>query len=220
MSSPLSGAQFVSLERKKQQALRGGTNLRAFSRQHLVPRMVEFEQLRFRARGRPEEIDAAAIEESFSLLLSWKHGVEEMSEQQLMALGPAGKAPWRQGPVSPLTASHAPLDAVAVPRALKRFFEWIQSPSFSQLHPLEQLTLSQMRLLEIYPFSGCEPAIFAFSCYYLLAADHLLPWYDPAELPRLEQAWEEAFQLNTEPMLRFHLDACERAYDRLTELPA
>jgi hypothetical protein len=99
---------------------------------------------------------------------------------------------------------------------MDRFFEWVRSPSFADMHAVAQMSLSQMRLYEINPFLHHSPLIVSlFSHYFLLKGEYLVPLYEIKELPKFYQALEEAFQLSSEALVRFNVQACQRAYEHV-----
>lgn len=131
---------------------------------------------------------------------------------------PDARPSYRQSEGKPLTPSHHPLDAVRIPGAIDRFFEWVRSPSFAEMHPVEQMSLAQMRLYEIDPFQNHSPLIVSlFSHYFLFHGEYLVPLYEIREVSRFYQALEEAFQLSSEPLVRLNVEACHRAYEFVLE---
>lgn len=132
-------------------------------------------------------------------------------------LVPAGEgSALRRQEAKPISSWHQPLAPAAIEKALQRFFEWSQSPAFGELHALEQTTLAQVRLYEIYPFERmCEPAVSFFSFSYLGAGGYLPPLYQVEELPAFYDALDQAFNFSTEQLIKLNLQACQRAYGML-----
>ena len=123
---------------------------------------------------------------------------------------------YRQSSSQPLTSTHQPVDPALIPGAMDRFFEWVRSPSFGDMHAVAQMSLSQMRLYEIGPFVDHSPLIVSlFSYYFLLKGKYLVPLYEVGEVPRFYQALKEAFQLSSEALVRFNVQACQRAYEHV-----
>ena len=120
----------------------------------------------------------------------------------------------RHQPLPPMSPGHQPLDPLILPAALHRFFEWTSSPSFAEMHVVEQMTVSQIRLHEISPFRHLSgTTISLFSYLFLLAGGYLLPLYELNELPEFYGALTKAFAFSTQDLVGFNLGACERAYD-------
>jgi hypothetical protein len=108
------------------------------------------------------------------------------------------------------------LDPTAVPRALVRFFEWTASEAFAEMHALEQMTLCQIRLYEIWPFesySGLAADFFSLRALYLKTS--LLPLLSVDRASDFQEALSEAFGFVTKPLVDFYLRACERACDHI-----
>jgi hypothetical protein len=121
---------------------------------------------------------------------------------------------YRQEPVQPVNPAHQPLDTAIIPTAVERFFEWVQSPSFEEIHAIEQMTLSQIRLCEIQPFpEHSHLTVSLFCLFFLLRRGYLMPLFRVTELEDFHRALEQAFLFSTEDLVRFNLRACERSYE-------
>ena len=124
-----------------------------------------------------------------------------------------------QGPQ--LFGKHSPLSPQFVEKALSRFFVWVSSDSYSEIHPVKQSILCQLRLLEIMPLSSYSRLVSViFSHYFLTRTDHLLPTYDEHEMALYEEALVEALDFSTDSLVELHLGACLRSYDRVLGRPA
>lgn len=121
---------------------------------------------------------------------------------------------FRQTETRPLFPSHQPLRPKAVERAVERFFEWIQSPGFGEIHPAAQMAVVQARLLEIHPFDtdGYRPATI-FSSFFPLSCGLLLPVPPESSWEEWKPAVESALGFATEPLTRWNLQACLHAYE-------
>ena len=98
--------------------------------------------------------------------------------------------------------------------ALDRFFEWTSSPGFAELHVVAQVTVTQVRLHEIYPFGeGTEVAVSLLAHWFLLAQGYLLPAYRFADAAEFDQALEAGLDFRTEDLVNLNLRALGRAYD-------
>ncbi|MDA2927752.1 Fic family protein [Acidobacteria bacterium AH-259-G07] len=209
------------MNKKKQMLAAGRTDLGSLIQKYLVPRLLQFELSEERQQIFPSsetEIPSAQAEVMFSFLLQLDKPVGDLDQANLLQLYNFLVAdepnPYRQSPLEPLTSTHAPLDPWMVPRAIERFFEWVQSPSFAEMHAVEQMTVAQIRLYEIYPFAKYSGiTVSAFSYYFLVADGYLVPLYETRELPEFHQALKQAFAFSTEDLVRFNVRACERAYE-------
>lgn len=215
--------QFASLDNQKQLLSRQVTDLRSLIRSDLAPQLLEYELQKVRQQvpqSAETELPRSQAEAMFSALLGLDKAIEALDSTDLLHLyqflGAADRNPYRQHPSQPLTSTHQPVDPALVPRAIERFFEWVQSPSFSDLHAIEQMTLSQMRLCEIQPFPrDSQLTISLFSHYFLLKQEYLVPLHQVGELSQFYQALGQAFLFSSEALIGFNLQACQRAYDHV-----
>jgi hypothetical protein len=203
---------FVSLDRQQSRGLTQ-ENLSAGVREHLLFNLLEFELAKVApeptlVRPRAQEMAAAVVKPDKDLsrvdgndLVNLYHVVSDT--QQI----------YRQEPVQPANPAHHPFDPAMIPTAIGRFFEWVQSPSFEEMHAVEQMTLSQIRLCEIQPFPEHSHLTVSFFClFFLLRRGYLMPLYRVEELEDFNRALEQAFLLSTEDLVRFNARACERSY--------
>jgi hypothetical protein len=104
--------------------------------------------------------------------------------------------------------------------SLRRFFDWVQADGFREMHPVEKMTLCQIRLCEILPFQWCSvPLAMVFSWCFLLEKKYLVPSYPMAQRMDFDEALGQAFSFSTSELLAFNLDACQRSYpEDLTSL--
>ena len=217
--------QFLPLNRKKaaldQRA--GSSELSDLIRKQLAPPLIEFELSKVRQQHSSSptgEPSLGQMETMLDHLVSFDTKIERLDLADLLQLHrflvPEDRCLLRQHPISPLSPSHEPLPPVLISSALSRFFEWSQSPGFAELHAVEQMTLSQMRLYEIYPFeSFSEITISLFSYYFLLADGYLLPLYEMVEVAECSSALDSAFAFSTQSLINLNLRACQRAYQAL-----
>jgi len=213
--------QFHSLDQKKQRLGGQESDLQALIREHLILHSSNAESssnnLPYLATS-AEEISTSQASTMFSFLLELDRKIEELDASALLGLyhslvaEPAGG--YRNEEVQPLISSHVPLAPSGIVPALDRFFEWVRSPSFSEMHPVQQMTLSQIRLCEIYPFSRhCQVTISIFSSYFLLAQVFLPPLYRADQSSDFRRALEQALLFSTQPLIDLNFEACRRAYD-------
>ncbi len=222
MDFPLKTAvQFHSLDQKKQRWAAQESDLQALIREHLILHFSNAESssdhLPYLATS-AEEISTSQASTMFSFLLELDRKIEELDASALLglyhSLVPEPSGDYRSEEVQPLTTSHVPLAPSGIASALDRFFEWVRSPSFSEMHPVQQMTLSQIRLCEIYPFSRhCQVTISIFSSYFLLAQVFLPPLYRADQSADFHRALEQAFLFSTQPLIDLNFEACRRAYD-------
>ncbi|MCZ6770055.1 MAG: Fic family protein [Acidobacteria bacterium] len=198
-------------------------DLRSLIHKELAPQLIEYEL--GKVSHQVPQLDESEVPRSqaaamFSAVLGLDKALEELDSSDLFHLydwvGADQRNPYRQTPSQPLTSTHEPVEAALVPRAVDRFFEWVRSPSFADLHAIQQMSLSQMRLYEIHPFPKySQLTVSLFSYYFLLKADYLVPLYEVGELAKFYQALGQAFMLSSEALVHFNLQACQRAYEHV-----
>ncbi len=219
----------ASLDEQKQRLGKRTTDLRSLIDHYLAPTLLKYELSKVCAPGEvgspgPEagqpEVSRSQAEVLLSAVMDLTKAMDELDSTDLLhlqeLLGPDQEHSYRQSSSQPLTSTHQPVDPALIPGAMDRFFEWVRSPSFADMHAVEQMSLSQMRLYEINPFLHHSPLIVSlFSHYFLLKSEYLVPLYEVKELPKFYQALEEAFQLSSEALVRFNVQACQRAYEHV-----
>jgi len=222
-------AQLASLDQQQQRLGKRTTDLRSLIDHHLAPTLLKYELSKVgdpSGTGAPSpeqgqrEVSRTQAEGLLSAVMDLTKAMDELDSTDLLDLHallvPDQENSYRQSSSQPLTSTHQPVDPALIPGAMDRFFEWVRSPSFADMHAVEQMSLSQMRLYEINPFLHHSPLIVSlFSHYFLLKGEYLVPLYEIKELPKFYQALEEAFQLSSEALVRFNVQACQRAYEHV-----
>ncbi len=221
-------AQLASLDEQRHRLGKRTTDIRSLIDHYLVPPLLEFElgKVGDPHAGAPgseqglKKVSLSQGEVLFSALMDLTKAVEELDSTDLLHLQelliPDQENSYRKSSIQPLTSTHEPVDPALIPGAMDRFFEWVRSPSFAEMHAVEQMSLSQMRLYEINPFVHHSPLIVSlFSHYFLLKGEYLVPLYQVEELAKFYQALKEAFQLSSEALVRFNLQGCQRAYEHV-----
>jgi len=222
-------AQLASLDQQKQRLGKRTTDLRSLIDHYLAPTLLKYELSKVGdpgGTGAPSpdqgqrEVSRSQAEGLLSAVMDLTKAMDELDSTDLLDLQellvPDQENSYRQSSSQPLTSTHQPVDPALIPGAMDRFFEWVRSPSFADMHAVEQMSLSQMRLYEINPFLHHSPLIVSlFSHYFLLKGEYLVPLYEIKELPKFYQALEEAFQLSSEALVRFNVQACQRAYEHV-----
>lgn len=203
--------RFAALARKKQLFEAGNPDSYELLRQRILPGLAEFEGLR---GGLAEP----AVAGGFRFLLRLAQGGKRPDREGLIALRdaviPGTKAGLRLVPAEPLSPAHAPLEPGAVGPALDRYFEWSRSPGFTEMHVVEQVTVTQIRLHEIYPFGeGTEVAVSLLAHWFLLAQGYLLPAYRFADTAEFDRALQAGLEFRTEDLVNLNLRALGRAYN-------
>ena len=216
-------AQLSSLDEQRDLLGKRTTDLRSLIDHYLAPPLLDYELGKV-DRKCPEqgqtEVSRSQGEVLLSAVMDLTKAIDELEPTDLLHLQelliPDQEDSYRKSSIQPLSTTHEPVDPVLIPGAMDRFFEWVRSPSFADMHAVAQMSLSQMRLYEIDPFVHHSPLIVSlFSYYFLLKGKYLVPLYEVEELPRFYQALKEAFQLSSEALVRFNVQACQRAYEHV-----
>ena len=164
-------AQLASLDEQRQRLGKRTTDLRSLIDLYLAPHLLEYELSKVRDLGgaaapgpdRGPTVSRSQGEALFSAVMDLTKGIDELDSTDLLHLQelliPDQENSYRQDSIQPLTSTHEPVDPALIPGATDRFFEWVRSPSFSDMHAVEQMSLSQMRLYEINPFVHHSPLI-------------------------------------------------------------
>ncbi len=221
MTSPLrSFLQFAPLERKLRQIAEKSPDWKSQIKALAGRPLIEYE-LAKAGRWDTTAPDASRLAACLDVVTGPAPRVNELKQADLLQfqtliLDSVSEATeFRQGSGPRISEGHVCLDPAAIPRALARFFEWMASQAFAEMHGLEQMTLCQVRLYEISPFeaySGLTADFFSLRVLYLKMS--LLPLFSVEETSEFQEALSEAFGFVTKPLVDFYLRACERTCDQ------
>ena len=113
------------------------------------------------------------------------------------------------GPFRPAPAEHVPVLIESVCR-------WLTAESFAELNPLEQASITHLRLLEIHPFerANLETALVAASLFPLRSQmPPIIIKQEDSSLYRA--AVEEGARMNTRPMVELMAVAMEKSLSEM-----
>ena len=219
-------AEFAALKRCQRRLKALGQAAAQVNRTLLAEPVGSFEALRCSRFSWDPGLDSKTIEKALHCVLDWSKELAELSPDDLYELhsliprSDPGRG-LRQKKGSELFGKLSPLAPEFAEKALSRFFVWVSSDSYAEIHPVKQSILCQLRLLEIMPFSRYSHLVSViFSHYFLTRTDHLLPTYEEHELVLYEEALVEALDFSTDSLVELHLGACLRSYARVLGLPA
>ena len=216
----------AALRRSRIRLKATGQSADQVNRTVLAEPVSRFEALRCSRFSWDPGLDSKTIQQLLHCVLDWKKELAELNLGDLFGLhsliprtDPGRGLRHNNGPQ--LFGEHSPLSPEFVEKALSRFFVWVSSDSYSEIHPVKQSILCQLRLLEIMPFSSYNHLVSViFSHYFLTRTDHLLPTYEEHEMALYEAAIVEAFDFSTDSLVELHLKACLRSYTRILGPPA
>ena len=220
-----SAAQFAALKRSQKRLRALGQWADQVNRTVLAEPVGSFEALRCSRFSWDPGLDSKTIEKLLHCVLDWSKELAELSPDELFELhaliprtDPGRGLRQNKGPE--LFGKHSPLSPELLEKALSRFFVWVSSDSYAEIHPVKQSILCQLRLLEIMPFSRYSHLVsLIFSDYFLTRTDHLLPTYEEHEMALYEEAFLEALNFSTDSLVELHLGACLRSYTQILGQP-
>ncbi len=180
-------------------------------------REQQIEQARLRSDG---EIDERRMFDAARLVSSWadetdaKLTVERLFELHRVLISAfPGEDVLRKSEPLPINAMHDPTPALLLPRMLDNAFDWFTTPSFGELHAVEQATVVYLRLLDLHPFPSLTEttALLAASFYTERAGlPPLIVFADDATLARFTNVLEAAFRILTQPLVEFFAEMLTR----------
>ena len=211
----------AALRRSRIRLKATGQSADQVNRTVLAEPVSRFEALRCSRFCWDPGLDSKTIQQLLHCVLDWKKELAELNLGDLFGLhsliprtDPGRGLRHNNGPQ--LFGKHPLLLPELIEKALSRFFVWVSSDGYAEIHPLEQSILCQLRLLEISPFSSHSHLVSViFSYYFLTRTGHLLPTYEEHEMALYEAAMVEALDFSTASLVELNLGACLRSYDRV-----
>jgi len=219
VSTPFDPAvSLTGLDQNKEALGQAGVDVGSLILNNLVPELVKFEVGRNGQKvGKESEALGSRLKTMLVSLLNQDQEVARLSPQHLLdlyrLLQPTPAVTYRAEPVAPISPAHEPMDAEMIPGAMERFFGWVQSPGFTELHAIQQMTVAQMRLFQIHPFSeGSQEVVSVFSQYFLVRNGYLPALLRLEDIASFYQALDQAFQFSSETLLQLNIGATQRSY--------
>ena len=173
-------------------------------------RELHFKQALERMEGQQE---AARLVEAADLVSTWAREPEAALDldrlgrlyQVLTGLSDP-ENPLRTSEAQKLSAYHDPAPAAILPRLLDNAVDWFRTPSFGEIHAVEQAALVHLRLYDLQPFQTdhAEMAVLAASFYIERSGlPRLIIFADEATVTRYRAAIDAAFRMLTQPLVEF-----------------
>lgn len=120
----------------------------------------------------------------------------------------------RTGLIAPLSANHEPPDPTAIESAMLNLLEWTSADSFLELHPVQQMALVLVRLLDIYPFTDGTPRTSrVVANHYLMSAGFPPAIFLSREAVLYGEAIEAGLAMDTTRLTARIVDAISRTLD-------
>ena len=165
-------------------------------------------------------LDDQRLAEAFEAVSRWatetpaRFDLERLLELHRLLLGAAPADAILRTAAPPLLSEwHDPAPASLLPRMLELAFDWFTSPSFEELHPVEQATVVYLRLLDLHPFPAhMETTALLTAGFYTRRASFPMLVIDANEndRARFQQARDAAFRMLTQPLVELFADQLSR----------
>lgn len=182
------------------------------------------EQIEQAMRRAGQGIDGQRLLAAAEMVSSWatrgaadpesKFGVERLLDLHRTVTGaPAGADVLRKTDPAPAGATHEPTPAVILPRMLDNAFDWFDTESFKDLHPVERATVVYLRLLDLHPFPSHTETTATLAAGFYTEREGLPPlviFADDLTQARYARALEAAFRMLTQPMVELFAEMLTR----------
>jgi hypothetical protein len=172
--------------------------------------------LRHAGRG----LDSRRIFEASGLVSGWaadpeaKFGVERLLDLHRAVIGEAtGADILRKTEPAPVIALHEPTPALILPRMLDNAFDWFDTESFRDLHPVERAAVVYLRLLDLHPFSSHTETTATLAASFYTEREGMPPlviFADDLTQARYARALEAAFRMLTQPLVELFAEMLTR----------
>jgi len=215
LKSSASWADLLAGEREAWDSARQAPDARAQIEARTRREQIE-QALRRAGRG----IDGRRLLEAASLVSAWaadpeaKFGVERLLDLHRAVTGaPAGAEVLRKTEPTPINATHEPTPVLLLSRMLDNAFDWFDTESFSDLHPVERAAVVYLRLLDLHPFPSHNETTAMLAAGFYTEREGLPPlviFADELTQARYARALEAAFRMLTQPLVEFFAEMLTR----------
>jgi hypothetical protein len=189
-------------------------------------------RLQIEARTRREQIEQASrragrgIDEqrllaAAEMVSAWaadpeaKLGVGRLFDLHRTVIGaPADADVLRKTEPAPVSAAHEPAPALILPRMLENAFDWFDTESFRDLHPVERAAVVYLRLLDLHPFTAHTETTATLAAGFYTEREAMPPiviFADELTQARYARALEAAFRMLTQPLVELFAETLTRA---------
>jgi hypothetical protein len=215
LKSSASWAGLLAREREEWENARQAPDARVQIEARTRREQVE-QALRRAGRG----IDGRRLLEAASLVSAWaadpeaKFGVERLLDLHRAVTGaPAGAEVLRKTEPTPINATHEPTPALLLSKMLDNAFDWFDTESFRDLHPVERAAVVYLRLLDLHPFLSHNETTAMLAAGFYTEREGLPPlviFADEMTQARYARALEAAFRMLTQPLVEFFAEMLTR----------
>jgi Fic family protein len=165
-------------------------------------------------------IDGRRLLEASKQVSAWaaepevRFDVERLLDLHRTVTGAAkGADVLRKAEPLPINATHDPTPALLLPRMLDNAFDWFNTESFKDLHPVERAAVVYLRLLDLHPFPSHTETTATLAASFYTEREGLPPLVigaDDTTLARYARALEAAFRMLTQPLVEFFAEMLKR----------
>jgi hypothetical protein len=178
------------------------------------------EQIGQALRRTGQGIDGQGLLEAAEMVSAWvvdpevNFGVERLLALHRMVIGAqAGADVLRKAEPAPISAAHEPTPALILPRMLDNAFDWFDTESFRDLHPVERAAVVYLRLLDLHPFPSHTETTATLAAGFYTEREGLPPlviFTDDMTRARYARALEAAFRMLTQPLVELFAEMLTR----------
>lgn len=176
---------------------------------HLALRIATAIRSIIAVQGRPASGDSEA--EFLALLYRLLAGAGSNGEEEPL---------FRVEPGAALFAGHEPAPASIVPPLLRAATDWMEEPSFRELHPVERAVLMHARIADLQPFSAYNGTVSRLAASSITIREGYPPLiFAESEKDRYRDALARALLMQTQPCVELFAEAlgrqCRLAIERM-----
>jgi len=185
-----------------------------------VEALTRREQVEQAERRAGQGIERRRLVEAAGLISAWAtepepgFDVDRLLDLHRTITGAAkGADVLRKTEPMPINSMHDPTPASLLPRMLDNAFDWFNTESFDDLHPVERAAVVYLRLLDLHPFPSHTETTATLAASFYTEREGLPPLVigaDDTTLARYTRALEAAFRMLTQPLVEFFAEMLTR----------
>jgi hypothetical protein len=221
LKSSASWADLLASERESWDKARQSSDAGDAGGSHTqIEARIRREQVEQALRRARRGINRQPLLEASELVSEWaadpegKFGVERLLDLHRAVIGAApGEDILRKTEPAPVVALHEPAPALILPRMLDNAFDWFDTESFRDLHPVERAAVVYLRLLDLHPFSSHTETTATLAAGFYTEREGLPPlviFADDLTQARYARALEAAFRMLTQPLVELFAEMLTR----------
>jgi len=185
-----------------------------------IEALTRREQVEQALRRAGRGINGQRLLEAAKMVSAWaadheaRFDIERLLDlHRTIAGAPAGAEVLRKTEPMPINATHDPTPALLLPRMLDNAFDWFNTESFKDLHPVERAAVVYLRLLDLQPFPSHTETTATLAASFYTEREGLPPlviFADDTTLARYSRALEAAFRMLTQPLVEIFAEMLTR----------